>query len=559
MGAAFVRGLQGDDVSGDKHVAASLKHYVGYSFPLTGRDRTPAYIPEYAIREFFLPPFAAGVDAGARTVMINSAEVNGVPGHINKHLLTDVLKGELGFDGFVVSDWEDIKKLVSYWHVAADEKQATRLAIMAGVDMSMVPLSYSFSDDLIALVRAKQVPMTRIDDAVRRILRVKFESGLFDKPIPDESLRTNFGREEYAATALQAAHESITLLQNKNGILPLSNSQKILVTGPTADSLISLNNGWTYVWQGSEESLYPKDKPTLQTAMTDKLGSRNVTFVPGTRIVRKPGSASNNNPTNIDEEADISAAIAAARNSDVVVLALGEGSYAEGMGNIDDLTLPEPQLKLANAIIATGKPVVLVLIEGRPRIISSIADKVNGIVMAYNPSNEGGRAIADVLFGDFDPEGKLPITYPRTAGYFPTYDAQPFGNFAPGTPFSPQFEFGHGLSYTTFEYSHLDLSERSITSRDKLTVSFQIKNTGKRAGGETAILYLRDEVASLTPSIKRVKRFAKIYLEPGESRTVRFTLDRHDLGFINAANRFVTEPGEFRVMVGGLSDSFTLR
>lgn len=559
MGTAFVRGLEGDDVSTRKHVAASLKHYVGYSFPLTGRDRTPAYIPEHVLREFFLPPFSAAVKAGARTVMANSAEVNGVPGHINKHLLTDVLKGELGFDGFVVSDWEDIKKLVSYWHVAADEKEATRLAVMAGVDMSMVPLSYSFSDNLIELVKTKQVPMTRIDDAVRRILRVKFESGLFDNAMPDPSLRANFGKPAYAATALQAARESITLLQNRNGILPLSKNKKLLITGPTADSLISLNNGWTYVWQGSEESLYPKDKLTLRQAITDKIGSGNVTFVQGTKIVRKPNSASNNNPTNIDQEVDISAATTAARNSDVVVLALGEGSYTEGMGNIDDLTLPEPQLKLADAIIATGKPVVLVLIEGRPRIITRIADKVDGIVMAYNPSNEGGRAIADVLFGDFNPEGKLPITYPRTPGYFPTYDTQPFGKFAAGSPFSPQFEFGYGLSYTTFQYSDLSVSSRSIGNGDPIKVSFNVKNIGQLAGAETAILYLRDEVASQTPPAKRVRRFAKAFLEPGESRTITFTLGGGDLGFTNAANQFVVEPGEFTVMVGGLSASFTLR
>ncbi|MFL6467560.1 MAG: glycoside hydrolase family 3 N-terminal domain-containing protein, partial [Pyrinomonadaceae bacterium] len=284
MGTAFVRGLEGDDVSSGKHVAASLKHYVGYSFPLSGRDRTPAYIPEYALRENFLPPFSAAVKAGARTVMVNSAEINGVPGHINKHLLTDLLKGELGFDGFIVTDWEDIKKLVSSWHVAADEKEATRLAVMAGVDMSMVPLSYSFSDHLIELVKEKKVPMSRIDDAVRRILRVKFENGLFENAMPDSSLRANYGRSEYPAVALQAARESITLLQNKNNILPLDKNKKVLVVGPTADSLITLNNGWTYVWQGSEPSLYPKDRPTIQAAIAEKVGGGNVTYVPGTRI-----------------------------------------------------------------------------------------------------------------------------------------------------------------------------------------------------------------------------------------------------------------------------------
>jgi len=557
MGTAFVRGLEGEDVSSGKHIAASLKHYVGYSFPLSGRDRTPAYIPEYALRENFLPPFAAAVKAGARTVMVNSGEINGVPGHINKHLLTDVLKGELGFDGFVVTDWEDIKKLVTSWHVAVDEKEATRLAVMAGIDMSMVPLSYSFSDNLIELIKEKKVPMSRIDDAVRRILRVKFENGLFENAMPNASLRTNFARPEYPVTALQAAQESITLLQNKNAILPLAKDKKILVTGPTADSLISLNNGWTYVWQGSEPLLYPKDKPTIQAAIAEKLGAAKVTYVPGTRIVRKAGSPSNNNPTNIDEEVDIPAAVAAAQMADTVVLCLGEGSYTEGPGNIDDLTLPEIQLRLAEAIIATGKPVVIVLVEGRPRIISRIADKVDGILMAFNPGNEGGRAIADVLFGDYNPDGKLPITYPRSAGYFPTYDASIA--WADKGAFSPQFEFGHGLSYTTFQYEDLKLSAKSIGPSDRIQVSVRVKNTGTRPGKETVILFVRDEVASLTPAAKRVKRFAKVTLEPGQSKTLTFTLDQRDLSFVDLANKPVVEPGEFTVMVGGLSATFTLR
>lgn len=560
MGTAFVRGLEGQDVSSGKHVASSLKHYVGYSFPLTGRDRTPAYIPEYALRENFLPPFAAAVKAGARTVMVNSAEINGVPGHINKHLLTDVLKNELGFDGFIVTDWEDIKKLVTQWHVAADEKEGTRLAILAGNDMSMVPLSYSFSDHLIELVKEKKVPMSRIDDAVRRILRVKFELGLFVNAMPDQSLRVNFAKAEYPAVALKATRESITLLQNKDNILPLAKDKKILVTGPTADSMISLNNGWTYVWQGSEPSLYPKDKPTIQAAIAEKIGGGRIRYVPGTRIVRKPNSPSNNNPTNIDQEVDISAVVAAAKEADTVILCLGEGSYTEHPGNIDDLTLPEIQLRLAEAIIATGKPVVLVLVEGRPRVIKRIADKVDGIVMAFNPGNEGGRAIADVIFGDYNPDGKLPITYPRSPGYFPTYDVPRFERVSGSDPaFLPQFEFGHGLSYTTFEYSDLKISPTSIASGDKVNISLKIKNIGKRAGKETAILYVRDEVASMTPAQKRVRRFAKISLEPGQSKTLTFSLGREDLSFINSDNKSVTEPGEFTVMVGPLLGKFNLK
>lgn len=556
MGTAFVRGLEGTDVASGKHVATSLKHYVGYSLPLHGgRDRTPSYIPEHALREFFLPPFAEAVKAGARTVMVNSAEINGVPGHINKHLLTDVLKDELGFDGFVVTDWDDIKKLVSQWKVAADEKEATRLAILAGNDMSMVPLSFSFSDHLVELVKEKKISMSRIDDAVRRILRVKYELGLFDNAMPDNSLRANFGRVEYAETALQAARESVVLLKNDDNILPLAKAKKILVTGPTADSLISLNNGWTYVWQGSEPSLYPKEKPTIQAAIAQKLGGGNVIFVPGTRIIRKPGSPSNSNPTNIDQEVDIAAAVNAARNADAIVLCLGEGSYTEHPGNIADLTLPDIQLKLAEAVIATGKPVVVVLAQGRPRIINRIVSKVEGIITAFNPGNEGGRAIADVIFGDYNPDGKLPITYPKFPGYFPTYDVQRFERVTGGDDFAPLFEFGHGLSFTKFEYTGLTVSPTA----NGVNIAVTVRNAGQRAGNETAILFVRDEVAELTPAAKRVKRFIKIGLESGESRILRFSLTKADLSYIGLANKPVFEAGEFTALVGGLMAKFEVK
>src|SRR5436190_1848487 len=308
MGAAFVRGLEGTDVSAPDHVAASLKHYMGYSFPLSGRDRTPAWIPENYLREYFLPTFDAAVKAGAHTVMINSAEINGIPGHINHHILTDILRDELGFKGFVVSDWEDIKKLVTVWRVAATEKEATRMAVMAGIDMSMVPLDYSFSDNLIALVKEGAVPQARIDEAVRRILKVKFELGLFDNSMPNAALKSKIGLTESRQAALQAARESLTLLKN-NSLLPLAKDRKVLVTGPTADSLISLNNGWTYVWQGSEESLYPKDRPTIRRAIEAKAGAANVTYVPGTKIWRSPESTSNNTPTDRESEVDIAAAV----------------------------------------------------------------------------------------------------------------------------------------------------------------------------------------------------------------------------------------------------------
>ena len=560
MGVAFVRGLEGADVSADTAVASSLKHYMGYSFPLTGRDRTPAWIPENYLREYFLPTFDAAVKAGARTIMINSGEINGVPGHINRHILTDILRTELGFKGFVVSDWEDIKKLVTTWRIAADEKEATRLAVLAGIDMSMVPNDYSFADHLVALVKEGAVPQTRIDEAVRRILRVKFELGLFEKPMPDAALKAKFGLPEYRDVSLAAARESITLLKNSNNILPLSKTTKVLVTGPTSDSLVSMNNGWTWVWQGSEESLYP-DRPTIRKAIEAKVGAANVKWVQGTKITRAPGP-SNSTPTDQEQEVDIAAAVSAAQSADVVVLALGEGSYCETPGNITDLTIGEPQIKLAEAIKATGKPVVMVLVEGRPRIINRIADSASAILMAYNPSDEGGRAIADILFGDANPSGRLPFTYPRTPNGLINYDHKPFetentafGNMA----FNPQFQFGEGLSYTTFAYSDLRLGKQTISANEELSASVTVKNTGSRAGKEAVLVYVSDLVASISPPGKRLRRFAKISLDPGQSKTLTFKLRREDLSFIGSNNKPVLEPGEFEVRIGTLTQKFTLK
>jgi len=418
---------------------------------------------------------------------------------------------------------------------------------MAGIDMSMVPSDYSFSDHLIALVKEGSVPQARIDEAVRRILHLKYELGLFESPMPDASVKANFGRPESRAVSLQAAQESITLLKNSNNLLPLAKARKILVTGPTADSQISLNNGWTYTWQGTKADLYPKDRPTILRAIEGKVGKQNVTFVPG---------------ASLDKEVNIAEAAGAARDSDVSIICLGEGGYAETPGNIDDLTLSESQLKLAEAIIATGKPTVLVLVEGRPRIIARIAERVNALVMAYNPSLEGGQAIADVLFGDYNPNGKLPFTYPRYANAQLSYDHKiwesgdtPFGY----TALKPQFEFGAGLSYTTFEYTKLSLDSSAMKQNGELTVSVTVTNSGRRAGKEVVQLYVRDVVASITPAGKRLRRFAKIHLEPGQARTLSFKLRSADLLFIGRNNKPVVEPGDFEVIIGGLKDKFTLQ
>lgn len=561
MGVAFVRGVEGEDVAAQDRVAASLKHYAGYSFPLSGRDRTPAWIPENYLREYFLPPFEAAIKAGARTVMVNSAEINGVPGHVNRHLLTTVLRDEWKFDGFVVTDWEDIKKLVTQWRIAPDEKEATRLAVMAGNDMSMVPSDYSFADLLIQLVKEGSVPQSRIDEAVRRILLVKYQLGLFDKPTSDPTLKSRIGLPESRAVALEAARQSLVLLKNDDNLLPLAKNRKVLVTGPTADSLLPLNNGWSYVWQGSDETLYPQDRPTIRRAVEAKVGASNVAYVPGTRITRPAGSAPGGTPTSFDEEVDIASAARAARDADVVILCLGEGSYAETPGNINDLTLPEPQLKLAEAVAAAGKPVIMVLVEGRPRVISRVAERAGAILLALNPGNEGGQAVADVLFGDHNPGGKLPFTYPRHPNALMTYDHKTFEGQEQSfglKPFEPQFHFGHGLSYTTFAYTNLSLGGQTMRRGGELTASVTVTNTGRRAGHETVIVYVRDLVASLAPPGKRVRRFAKLHLEPGQSRTLTFRLTDEDLSFISEMNRPVVEPGDFEVMVGDQTAKFTL-
>ena len=542
MGVAAVRGYEGSDLSSPNNVAVSLKHYVGYSYPATGGDRTPALIPENTLREYFLPAFAAAVKAGAHTVMVNSSEVNGTPGHTNGYLLKNVLYRELGFQGFVVSDWGDIKLLVTTHHVATTEKDATRMAVLAGIDMSMVPSDYSFSDLLFALVQEGKVPTSRIDEAVGRILTVKYQLGLFDDPLRGIESKTVIGSPESRQVSLEAARESITLLKNENHTLPLAKTAHVLVTGPDADSLIPLNNGWTYTWQGDRASMYPKDRATILKAIQEKIGAANVSYVLGTTY---------------NKEVDIAKAAEAASNADAIVICLGEWAYAETPGNIPDLTLPDTQLFLALKMMETKKPVILVLTEGRPRIISRIADPAKAIVMAYNPSNEGGQAIADILFGDVNPSGKLPITYPRSTNRLFNYDHKLFSgeDWGEGKAMAaPQFEFGDGLSYTTFAYSDLHVAMGS--GSQTVHVDVTVKNTGGRAGKEVVQLYLNERVASVTPPLKRLKRFAKMLLQPGESRRVSFELTSDDLSFIGADNKRVVEPGVFDVRIGGLQQSF---
>jgi beta-glucosidase len=542
MGAAYIRGQQGQDMSSDVKVATCMKHYLGYSFPYSGRDRTPAYIPDRQLRELFLKPFAAAVKAGAVTCMVNSSEINGIPVHSSEYYLTDLLRGELGFEGFVVSDWLDIENLYTREMVAKDRREAVKMAVMAGIDMSMVPNDYSFYDTLIELVEAGEVPMKRIDEAVSRILRVKYMLGLFEKPYPNRNLISRVATEQSRQVNLQTAQEVITLLKNENNTLPLAKGTKVLVTGPCANKLSVLNGGWTFIWQGDKEDLYPQEKNTILEAIQQKVGAENVTHVEGVAF---------------DKEIDIAAAVAAARDADAVVACVGEPTYCETPGNIEDLTMTEPQLKLVKALAGTGTPVVLVLVEGRPRVIRTIVDDARAILMAYLPGLEGGQAVADVLFGDANPSGRLPFTYPMYPGGFMWYDHKPSEEKG-GNKYDPQWPFGYGLSYTTFAYRGLQVDKSDVGPKDTLTVTVEVTNTGDRPGKETVELYISDLVASVTPPVKTLRGFQKVDLKPQETQTLRFTLKPDDLSFIGRDNKPVVEPGEFRVQVGDLSLGFTV-
>jgi beta-glucosidase len=542
MGVSYIHGAQGNDISSPDKLATCLKHYVGYSFPINGKDRTPAWISERMLREYFLPTFEAGILAGAPTVMVNSSEVDGIPGHANYHLLTEVLRNELNFKGFVVSDWEDIIRLHTRDKVADTPKEAVRIAVMAGVDMSMVPYNFSFYNLLLELVKEGSVPLSRIDEAVSRILRVKMQLGLFENPYPNKELAKKFACKEFTDANLNAARESIILTKNEGNILPLSKNTKVLVTGPTANLLSVMNGGWTITWQGNEETLYPQEKNTVLEAIQNKVGKQNVKYVEG---------------CSFDNDINTAKAVAEAKNSDVVVLCLGEPTYCETPGSIFDLTLNKAQLDFANRIIETGKPVVLVMLEGRPRLITSIEPKIKGIVLGFLPGMEGGNAIADVLFGDYNPNGKLPITYPKYPNGITLYDYKPIEKFD-GYDYDPLWPFGYGLSYTNFSYSNLKLSTDRMNESDELIVTVDVKNAGKIAGKEVVQLYLTDIYASVTRPNKQLKSFEKISLNSDETKTVTFKLNKEHLSFIGKENKRIVEPGEFEVTVKDLRKKFLL-
>lgn len=542
IGSSYIVGAQGENIGAPTKIAICLKHYLGYSFPANGKDRTPAWISERMMREYFLPTFEAGIEAGAKTVMINSSEVDGIPLHSDYHWLTEVLRGELNFKGFTVSDWEDIIRLYTRDRVAASPKDAVRMAVMAGIDISMVPYDFSFYNYLLELVNEGSVPMTRIDEAVGRILTVKLELGLFDNPYPNKNLQKKFASLQSSDINLEAAHESIVLVKNENNLLPLTKKNKILVTGPTANMLSVMNGGWTITWQGDEESLYPQEKLTVLEAVQKKAGNNNVIFEPG---------------TSFNSEVDIKAAVDKASGVDAVILCLGEKAYCESPGSINDLTLDAVQLKLADELSKTGKPIILVLLEGRPRVINSIEPKMNSILVAMLPGMEGGRAIADILFGDYNPDGKLPFSYPKYTNGFTTYDHKPMEDFAENK-YDPQWSFGYGLSYTMFEYSNLTLDKISINKNEELKVSVTVKNVGSKSGKEAVLLYISDMVGSVSRPVKQLKGINKISLQAGSSRVVEFIITPAYLSFIGRDNKRITEPGEFKVMIGNLSAKFTL-
>ena len=550
IGKAMVEGFQGPDPNHiDKyHIGTSMKHYMAYGIPRTGKDRTPAYLPEWELREKHFAPFKACVEAGASSVMVNSASINGVPMHINAKYLTQWLKEETGWDGMIVTDWADIENLWKREMVAANKKDAICLAINAGIDMAMEPFNLDFCDLLIEAVREGRVPMSRIDDAVRRILRMKYRMGLFDMPNTDIKDYPKYGGEEHRLAAQDAAVQTMILLKNED-ILPLKKGQKILVTGPNANSMRCLNGGWSYTWQGKDADKFASSHNTILEAMQQRFGKAN--------IVYEPGVTYNNDGLYWEEnEPQIDRAVRAAAQADIILACVGENSYAETPGNLDDLALSANQRDLVKALAKTGKPIVLVLNEGRPRLISDIEPLAKAVVNILLPGNEGGNALARLLEGVDNFSGKMPYTYPRYSASLTTYDYRASemtgtmeGAYDYNAQVDVQWPFGFGLSYTTFDYSNLRVDKTEFSAGDVLTVSVDVKNTGNMAGKESVLLFSRDIVASIIPEARRLRAFTKIDLQPGEQRTVTFSLPANDLAFVGFDDQRHLEPGEFVLQI----------
>ena len=555
MGVEAVKGFQGDDPNhiGEYNVAACMKHYMGYGVPVSGKDRTPSSISRSDMREKHFAPFLAAVRAGALSVMVNSGVDNGMPFHANRELLTEWLKEDLNWDGMIVTDWADINNLCTRDHIAATKKEAVKIAINAGIDMSMVPYEVSFCDYLKELVQEGEVPMSRIDDAVARVLRLKYRLGLFENPYWDIKKYNKFGSEEFARVALQAAEESEVLLKNEGNILPLAKGTKILLAGPNANSMRCLNGGWSYSWQGHLADQCAGAYNTIYESLCNKYGKENIIYEPG--VTYAPYKNDNWWEEN---QPEIEKSVAAASRADVIIACIGENSYCETPGNLSNLTMSENQRNLVKALAATGKPVILILNQGRPRIINDIVPLAKAIVNVMLPSNYGGDALANLLAGDANFSGKMPFTYPKYINALANYDYKPCenmgqmgGNYNYDSVMDVQWNFGDGLSYTTYNYSNLKIDKTSFTADDVLTVSVDVTNTGKVAGKESVLLYSKDLVASSTPDNIRLRNFEKVALNPGETKTVTMQLKGSDLAFVGYDGKWRLEKGDFTIKCGG--------
>ena len=554
MGVAAIKGFQGDDPNhiDANHVAACLKHYMGYGVPTSGKDRTPSHITEAEMREKYFAPYLAAIRAGALSVMVNSGNNDGIPFHASYKYLTRWLKEELNWDGLIVTDWADIQNLFTRDHVAGSRKEAIKMAINAGIDMSMDPYNPDFCTLLKELVDEGEVPMSRIDDAAARCIRLKLRLGLFETPNTNRADYPKYGCDEFAARALVAAEESEVLLKNKDGILPLAAGTKVLVCGPNANSIRCLNGGWSYTWQGKRADELGAQYNTILEAMQNEFGADNVTYAEGVRY--------NEAGDWWDEYSDaamVQAAVNAARNADVVMLCVGETSYCETPGNLNELALSAKQQDLVKAVAATGKPIILVLSEGRPRIVRDIEPLASAVIDIFLPGNYGGDALARLVSGKANFSAKMPISYPKYEQSLVTYDYKPCeqtdvmeGAYNYDAVVSQQWAFGYGLSYTTFAYSNLKVDKESFTANDVLTVSVDVTNTGSVSGKEPVLLFSSDLVATMTPDNRRLRAFDKIALEPGETKTVIFSLPASALAYVGQDGRWLIEAGEFRLQAG---------
>ena len=555
MGKEMVYGFQGEDPNNidQYHIATSMKHFMGYGVPWTGKDRTPAYISPADLREKHFAPFLAGLQAGALTVMVNSASVNGMPMHANKDILTGWLKEETGWDGVLITDWADINNLYTREMVAKDKKDALRIAINAGIDMIMEPYSCDACGYLIELVKEGKIPLSRIDDACRRVLRMKYRLDLFKNPTQKLKNYPKFGGEEFAKLALEGATESMVLLKNEGNILPLQHGKKILLTGPNANQMRCLDGGWSYTWQGHRADEFAGKYNTIYEAFCNEYGKENVILNQGVTYNEKGKYWEENEP-------QIQGAVAAAKDADVIVACIGENSYTETPGNLTDLWLSENQRNLVKALAQTGKPVILVLNEGRPRLIADIEPLVQGIIDILIPGNMGGDALANLVSGKSNFSGKMPYTYPKEINSLANYDFKKSeevgtmeGAYDYNAKITQQWGFGYGLSYTTYKYSNLKVSQSDFRHGDIIKVSVDVKNTGKVAGKESVLLFSSDLIASMVPDGRRLRAFDKVELQPGETKTMIFELKADDLAFVGWNGKWRLEEGDFKLMIADQS------